>query len=208
MSRTATGWDGVRALRPAAFAVAATCLALGSHVLAGGGVPALAPTLLACLLPGAAGALLTRRRRGPLEILVVLGAVQLTMHEVFAAAGVSPARTGSGAAMPADCPMASMGSMSVGSGDAGSGGAWLMLGAHLGATVATAVLLAWGEHVLHTLVQVLAQVRRGSRWTVSVAAPRPVAARPLRPVSVTPSVPRLGLVAVAGVARRGPPLPA
>jgi len=209
MERTVTGWDGVRAVRLTAFAVAATCLALGSHVLAGGALPALVPTLLACLLPGAAGALLTRRRRGPLEILVVLGAVQLAMHEVFAAVATSPASTGSGMAMPADGPMASMGSMPVGSWGAGpGGGALVMPGAHLAATVATAALLTWGEHALHTLVQVLALVCRGCGWTVPVAVPRPVAVRRLRPVPVEPSGPRLGLVAAAGVIRRGPPTPA
>jgi hypothetical protein len=200
----AAGGDGVRAVRLAAFAVAATCLALGSHVLAGGGLPAWAPLLVACLLPGAAGVLLTRRRRGLLDIFVMFGGVQLAMHEVFAAAATSRGRAGSGGGMSGDCPMTSL--APVGQGTAGSGGGGLvMLAAHLAATVATAALLAWGEHVLGALVRALALVHRGSRWMASAAAPRPVAVRLPRPVIAGPPVSGLGLVAMGGVVRRGPP---
>jgi hypothetical protein len=189
MTRAVTGWDGVRALRLTAFAVAATCLALGSHVIAGGRVPGALPTLVACAFPGIAGAVLTRRRRGPVDILVVLGVVQLAMHEVFAAPGEPTHAAG---AMPPHCQ------------GVGCGGAVMLL-AHLVATVATAALLARGEQVVHVLMPLVDWMRRGAGWTARVVRPLPVAGRQTRPVTAVPTVPRLGLVAVADVARRGPP---
>ena len=206
MVRRVTGWDGVRALRLAVFSVAATCLALGSHLLAGGALPALVPTLLACLLPAAAGVVLTRRRRGSLDILVVLGLVQLAMHEVFVAGDPHPGTAGSGAAMPADClmgPLGFAGQTAMGA----SGAALVMVGVHLAATIITAGLLARGEQALHVLMPLVDWMRRGTRVSVAPARSVPVLMRSVRQVTVPPSVPRLGLVAIAAVARRGPPTP-
>jgi hypothetical protein len=187
MTRRAA-WDGVRALRLLVFAVTATCLALLSHRLAGGASPAWAPTVLACALPGAAGAVLTRRRRGPLEILVVLAAVQVAMHVVF------------------DCSASAMPSMSsAGGGSMSPGAGLLMPAAHTVAVGGTALLLARGEAALHAVLDVLAWLRRGARPMPGAPAPVPVVGRRAWSMTVAPAGLQPGLVAAADVVRRGPP---
>jgi hypothetical protein len=183
--------DGVRVVRLAAFAVAATVLALAAHVLAGGRPPALLPTLAAIVLPGGAALALSRRRRRLVEITVTLGAVQLMLHEVFSAGPADPAGTGS-----------------AGIGHLGHVGmtpnAWMPV-THAGAVLLTALLLAHGEHVLHLLQTWWHAVPAACR-----AVPVAVVVRPrCRPVPVTGG-PRPVLIsrwACAPVVRRGPPVP-
>jgi hypothetical protein len=200
-----TGWDAVRVLRLVAFAVTATCLALGSHLLAGGMLPAVVPGVLACVLPGVAGALLTRRRRGPVEILVVLSAVQLAMHEVFSTTAAMPGSADPACSMTAMAMTASPGASA--GGPAAVGGGVLMVAAHAIAVVITAVVLARGECALDALLTVLARMRRGCRRGLGSLPQLPVLDGPTWSVAAVPQGMRLGLVASAAVARRGPPLP-
>ena len=182
---------GVRALRLTAFCAAATALAVGAHLAGGGMPPDAVATALASLLAAAAGWVLTRRRRGLLDILAVLAAVQVVTHELFATAPT------------ASLPGMPMAGMPMG----GAGGA-VMLAAHALAVAVTAVLLARGERLVHDLTAVLAWVRGGAhRLRHGDAVP----AVPVPGVLRGPVVavrPQLSVLVVRHIVeRRGPPHP-
>lgn len=182
--------DAVRALRLAGFSLAATVLALGAHVLAGGSPPELLPTVAAVALPALAAVVLSRRRRTLTELVVVLGAVQLALHMIFAA---SPAGHLAGGHHHAHAGAV------VG---AESGRMLLMHGL---AVLLTAALLAYGEQALHLLqtwfrsvpviVRLLSVPVLATRRYPTAPVDRPVHELPTRWASVS-------------VRRRGPPLPA
>lgn len=176
--------DGVRALRLAVFSIAATVLALGAHVLGGGEPPALLTTGAAVLLPAAAAVALSRRRRRLVEIVVVLGAVQLLLHEIFAAG-----------------PSAGPGH----SGHVGHVGhsphPWMPV-THVLAVLLTGLLLAHGERVLGLLLTWWRSVP--TVWRAHVV-PVVVARRPVLPVAVRVRPAPPSLRACAPVVRRGPP---
>lgn len=176
--------EGVRALRLAAFATTATVLALGAHVLAGGAPPAVLPTAAAIVVPAGAAVLLTGRRRRFLDIAVVLAAVQVVLHEVFAAAPA--AGTGVGH------------QVHVGH----SQDPWMPV-THALTVLITALLLTHGERMLHLLATWWRAVPAVWRALSSPVVPvrrltMPVAA----PVGPAPA----SLRACAPVVRRGPPL--
>lgn len=178
----------MRALRLAAFSTAATVLALGAHVLAGGAPPSVWSTVPAVGLPAAAAAVLSRRRRGALELVVVLGAVQLVLHELFTVCASTP-----GPAAPHHHPQVTSAGES----------SW-MLAAHAGAVIVTAVLLARGDQMLCLL-----QTWWNALPTVVRGLPRP--AVPFRPRPAVPLGPPLHELpcrrAGTSVVRRGPPVP-
>jgi hypothetical protein len=190
----ATGIEGgVRAARLAAFSVTAMVLALGAHVLAGGPPPALLPTVAAVALPALAAGPLTRRRRGLLEIAVVLGAVQLALHEVFAAAATGP--------LHATGHVHAMGHADAATGLTGHS-SLTMTGAHVVAVALTAALLTRGERLWHLLVtwwRVLPRLVRDAVGLLPVPAPAPMVPV-VRPAGSFPSYRAAGCVV-----RRGPP---
>jgi hypothetical protein len=183
--------DAVRAARLLGFATAATVIALGGHLLAGG-VPA-GPVATGCAVAvsGLAAAALTRRgavRR--VEVVVVLGAVQLVLHEIFAASGGHGADpVGHGAD-----PVGHVGHSGHPSGLA-------MSLAHAAAVLVTGGLLAHGDRLLQL-------IRGWLRRVPSPSALRPVPVRPdpWRPVTGRrPVRPLPSLLAAAPLVRRGPP---
>jgi hypothetical protein len=187
----------MRLLRLAAFACVATVLSLASHLLAGGAPPTWWATLVACAIPAAAGAALVRRRRGLLGIGIVLGAVQVILHEIFTASAMPAAGTGMG------------NSMNAGSGvldDAAAmhpgGDAWMLL-AHAAAVPVTAGILNHGDTVIVLLLAWLRPVP--AILAPPLPLPRPaLSAVPAHPILACP----LALRACASVVRRGPPAPA
>lgn len=191
----------VRAARLGAFTVCASLLALGAHLAAGGAPPAAVPTLAAVALSGLAGVALTRRRPGRLELAVVLGAVQLVVHEILAAAGTGHAGHAVAAGHAGDA---------VAAGHAGASGAVTgvaMLAAHALSVLLTALLLARGERMLHRLLRSL---RSLPALVGRARPPRPLARSLARPAAVAAGDPPSGPPsrrACAPVVRRGPPLP-
>jgi len=165
--------------RAAAFGVATLALAAGAHVAAGGGLPSM--TILALLaVPVTMTAMaLTTRRCGPVLLLASMAAAQMMLHVTLKA-------------LTAQVPDDMAGQMSAAFASAIGGhamvhaGGWTaaMTAAHVGATVATALLLARGEQALWQLVSRLLPalpsapvvVRHGCLQTpalVSVPALRP-----------------------------------
>ena len=175
--------DGVRALRLGAFSATATVLALGAHVLAGGAPPAVLATVAAVALPAVAAVALSRRRRRFLEISVVLGAVQVVLHELFSAAPAG----GSGHAHLAH----------VGH----SSDPWMPV-THTLAVVATALLLAYGEQVLRLMAVWWRAVPAVLRAAV---VPAIVGRSPVLAVAARLRCGSLSLRACSSVVRRGPP---
>jgi len=197
MTEAATG-GGLRALRLAAFGLAATSLAVGAHLAGGGTPPAAAATALVGLLCAVAGGMLARRRRGLLDILVVLAAVQVAAHEVLAAAA---------AGAPGGVPMDGMTGMSVDGMPTDHASGPLMLVAHAVAVSVTAILLARGERLVHDLTAALARAgaRVARRLRRGGARCEPVVPARVR-VPVLLARTGLSLVLVRHlVARRGPP---
>lgn len=176
--------EGVRALRLAAFATTATVLALGAHVLAGGAPPAVLPTAAAIAVPAGAAVALTRRQRRFLDLSVVLAAVQVVLHEVFAAAP---------AAGPGFDHQVHVGH---------SQDPW-MPATHTLAVLITALLLTRGERMLHLLATWWRAVPAVWRALSSPVAP---IRRLTTPVAVPVGPVPASLRACAPVVRRGPPI--
>ncbi|HEX2804886.1 MAG TPA: hypothetical protein VHN80_01780 [Kineosporiaceae bacterium] len=170
-----------RPLRLLVFASTGTVLALGSHLLAGGSPPGWRVTLLCCLVMLAAAVGLSRRSRGVVEIGVVLGAVQLVLHELFMA--------GAGHVHHAAAD------------DAAADAAWMPL-AHTGAVLVMALLLARGERLLDLLLDWLRQVPSPRVPVIQPARFRAPARPTVAAAAVLLPAERL---AVAPVVRRGPP---
>jgi hypothetical protein len=201
--------DGVRVVRLAAFGSAATVIALAAHLMAGGAPVGPSGTALAVLVSTAAGWALTRpRRRGTRsELIGSLGAVQLVLHELFAATG-SAHSAACGIPMPGSMvmpgSMAMPGSMEMppGLASGGPGEAWMLL-AHAVAVALTGGLLAHGDHLwdlLRCWLRALPGPIQDRRRIVIRSAPRrpAVGHRPVRRL--------LSLRAATAIVRRGPPL--
>jgi len=175
------GWGPVRALRLAGFAVAVTVLSLGAHLAGGGGAPSAAHLAVTASVAGMTGLALTRRRRGFVEILVVLTVSQVGVHLLLV-----PAAAGH------EHPMHPVGTA--------------MLLGHAAAVLLSAGLLARGERGLQALVPLLRAALAGLRSVLVVAAPAvPMDGRPRRTGGSPPLfAPRLAPMA-SGLVRRGPP---
>ncbi|WP_370973113.1 hypothetical protein [Amycolatopsis sp. cg9] len=138
------------------LAVSAAALSVTAHRLADGGLPDPAMTLLLTGLFGWTATALTRKARGPVATITLLGAAQLVMHLLLTTlAGhhdmyAMPDRTGTG-----------------------------MIAAHAIATLLTALLLARADATLLTVLAVLRAIlpRLLTPLPVPAAAPAPVPAR-------------------------------
>ncbi|MEI2732942.1 MAG: hypothetical protein V9G08_13245 [Dermatophilaceae bacterium] len=164
------GHGHTRAARAALLALVVVALAVAGHRLGGGSGPAL-PVLIAlwAALAAPSLALARRRLRWPM-LLLVLGAGQTALHLTFGAlsAPTLPVTVG----MPSGHDHGTLHGI-----PAAVDGASMPL-AHLAATLATAVLLAWGERALWAL------------WERVRPRPLPAAATlhrtPRRPLGVGP----------------------
>jgi hypothetical protein len=202
MTSPATG--GGRALRAAALALAAVSLALAAHTSGGGERPGGLALLAAVVVLGCTATLATGRRIARPTAVVGLLGTQLGLHAWFAltsghACSVSGLVLGGHHAVPsvAGCPPATDATAShVASG----GPAAVMLTAHLGAVVLTALLLAHGEAALWRLADLV-------HGPVRLPGVAPLVTLP-RPASVMATVwTALAAPCLSELRRRGPPAP-
>ncbi len=166
------------ATRGVLLAVSAGALSVTAHRLADGGLPDPAMTILLTGLFGWTAAALTRKARGPVATIALLGAAQLVMHLLL----TTLAGHYAGHAMP---------------GTTGLG----MTAAHAIATVLTALLLARADTMLLTVLAVLRAIlpRLLTPLPVPATAPAPVPARVTGPDHLV----GVDLRRIRG--RRGPP---
>ena len=125
----------------------------GAHVLSGGALP-VAPVLLAVLaLTGLVTTLATRFKLGSPVIAALLGAGQLLLHEAFTAFGplTVPAPGSPAHHSAAEHLSPPLGTETVHFHEVDTPLSWLMLVAHVLATLASAVVLAKGEEALWQL---------------------------------------------------------
>ncbi|GAP58241.1 hypothetical protein AHiyo1_12610 [Arthrobacter sp. Hiyo1] len=174
-------------------------LAAGGHLAGGGNLPAPGILTALCALTILPVAILTRARLSLPVVAGLLGAGQLCLHWAFCAlSGTSTAaslQSGHAGHVPsASTPetVSAIASAHAGASD------WHMLGAHLVATLGTALVLARGEQALWALAAWLRPL---------VQLPAPTAIQPLRtsapcptPVVHPRSLPGLRLPSL-----RGPP---
>ncbi len=197
MAPTSPSSGALRWVRAAVLGLSCVLLALGAHVLAGGAAPS-ALTLLVLAVPiGCSCVLATGTRAGPLRIGLVLAAGQVGLHEAFMLAG---AGAGCGPATAAGV-MPTHGTAAMvhcAGGPAMAGPSTTMVGAHIAAGLATALLLAHGERLLWA----------GHGWAVRPylllehAGTRPITRSAVLPVVRRGSSTRRPM---GGVRRRGPP---
>jgi hypothetical protein len=162
---------GSRLARFGGLGLASYALAVGGHIVAGGGWPGWPVSIMLVALLGVLGVAFTTRRRGLPSVLALLAGTQAGLHLLFSvleAPASCALSTGGHHAMPAGCS----------SSPAGLAPAMLlpslpMLAAHVAATVATAWVLACGEAWLWRVVRrALAIPSLG----ILSEAPRPVVA--------------------------------
>jgi hypothetical protein len=170
----------LRVCRGVGLSAVSATLAIAAHALAGGGVPAAAPTVLLALVIGAVGVVMAGKRQSFWAIVAVLAVAQLATHIQLSV---------SSTAMPG---MGSMGDLF---------GSPLMLAAHAVAVLLTGLLVVRADDVLFTLAD--AFVRLLPR--IVVAPPVPGVLASLRPWVVLLARP-IGLLSCRSHARRGPPL--
>jgi hypothetical protein len=198
----------LRGTRGIAFACAALGLAVGAHRAGGGTVPGLVALALLAVPVLWVSFFLTRAWRGWPVVVTALAVVEAGLHEglsllsgpvTHAAPVAAPAQMmmdGHAMAMahPATALPAAdaMTSMSLVPG-------FVMIAAHLLATVLTGAILAYGEHLLWTLWTWL-------RHTVTIFADvvRPITPRPVAPTWLLTGNP-LAVLVDRSVRRRGPP---
>jgi hypothetical protein len=179
-------------------------LATGAHLAGGGRLPPTGVLAVVAFLVGLTAVTLTARRLRLGVLVAVLGIEQAVLHVVFDAAsmtgaGCAPSPLGSHAATMAGCLGAVPGTgpgAAVPIAAALSAGR-LMLIAHLVATLASAWLLARGEHWWWRSWD---RVVEAATWTATPRVRRP---RPLRPVPVRVL---LGADRPAAISPRGPPV--
>ncbi len=187
MTPPTQGW--LRGLRAALLGGVGFALALVAHLTAGGAAPGPVALLFLAGLGGLAAVLLTKTRLSPVRLGVSLAAMQVVLHEAFmwlgAPAGMAPMQMA-----PTEMGPAEIGASSAFAATA-------MVGAHVAATAAMAILLAYGEKVLWFLAGCLRPLCGLDLHLPELPAPRVV-------LSGTPRMFGLRL-ACGGVGRRGPP---
>ena len=205
MSHPATG--SLRVFRAAMLGSVAFALALSAHVVAGGQAPSMAVCLVLEMVCGGVCLGVTARRLGLVAMTTTLGVLQLGLHYSFmwltsggcvtsSLTAMAPMRMLGGPAHTLACAPMAAGAMAL-MAHVPTG---LMLGAHVVATIATALVLAHGERVLWLLVSAV--------WTVFHAVGRVlVSPAKLRSQPALIAGAGLGLVALGGIGRRGPPAP-
>jgi hypothetical protein len=167
------------ATRGALLAVSAAALSVTAHRLADGGLPDPAMTVLLTGLFGWTATALTRKARGAVATITLLGAAQLVMHLLLTT-------------------LAGHHGMAAASGSTGLG----MVVTHTVATVLTALLLARADATLLTVLAVLRAIlpRLLAPLPVPAAAPALVPARTAGPDHLV----GVDLRRIRG--RRGPPV--
>lgn len=192
-----------------------------AHVGAGGLMPSPSAVLVVLLVSIGAGHVVLSRRASAVRVVLVLVGTQSFTHAGFSLLaghqGDEPAAHGAGhgthvtghthaeaaAHGPVEMVLASLHHLA----EEGVG----MVLAHLAATAALGLWLAWGERALLTVIALLAAPIL-TPWRALVAASRAavanlahVAARSLSPTSRDRLVPLIDLVVAHTVVRRGPP---
>lgn len=225
----------------AASALAVAC-ALWAHIAAGGAVSSWLGPLLALALGSVLALPLIRTRPGWLRTLALFLPAQLAYHFLFASMGSSTPPDG-GSPVPAHAHHASMGAMADGAGsmpgmgsqgmpaghhmsgplaEAAAASPWgadvAMMLAHVGAALASAVVVRWGELLLASLCGRLRLAASAVASTTAVAARRiglilgssaPRPASLWRATGVDPEPHRPDSLRLVGTLRfRGPPRPA
>lgn len=158
-----------RLLRSGSLAVSIVGLASVAHISGGGALPAPAIMLALVALNVLASTVATRFKLGAGAMLAILGSSQVALHQVFetlsqgSGANVpSSVMAGMSHHMPADFPLLPSGaSMSSMAGAAMTGHqhmSSIMMAAHVGATVVTALILFKGEAALWALARWLRPV--------------------------------------------------
>jgi hypothetical protein len=169
----------LRGLRGSVVGLSASGLGTLGHGMAGGMLPSAPVMALATSSLVALGVALSGRPWGLASLVAVLFGSQLALHVVLAGTADGQAMEGM-------------------SGDAVPGAS--MTGAHLGAAVATAVVLRRGEQWCQALVGLLARPLRAVALTV---LPLPLRRRlPVRGPARVPVRTRLA----SSLSRRGPPV--
>jgi hypothetical protein len=143
-------------------------LALAGHVLGGGDLPKVPTWVAVAAITGAAFSVLADRQRPLRQIFAGAVAAQAVFHLAFSLSG--PA--GADHAQPA-----------AGSAGVGLATDLVMVGGHLVAAAGTAALVAHGDTLLWTLVELFGFVRLPLLGTplVSAGVPSPVPSVPDRP---------------------------
>ncbi|MGO4383437.1 hypothetical protein [Specibacter sp. RAF43] len=198
-----------RLLRTVLVGATIVGLAAGAHLAAGGHLPA--PGIMAALvsLHVLCSTVATTFRLTLPVMTGLLATSQLVLHQAFdslsvgiaaPAAGLSAGGTMSGHSMASHADPALLLHAAASLAPAGHAdtSGW-MLAAHVGATLATAFLLARGEAALWALAAWLRPLCRGA----AVVAPLP--ARQSRPPAVPAPLPRLPWGNIRPDTRRGPP---
>jgi hypothetical protein len=80
----------MRVVRGGLLAISSAALAVSAHVLADGGLPDAAMTVLLTVLIGWTATALAAKTRGPVPTVAVLGAGQLVMHVVLSTLATHP----------------------------------------------------------------------------------------------------------------------
>lgn len=214
----------VRLARTGVFALVCLALAGAAHVAAGGALPPLGVLLIAALPVWFGGWLLTSRRLGVPALTGALGAAQVGLHAFFHATAAHASAAQASAVAPHITATAAEHAAHLGHGDpsgaagfagltqaapglATHGGTLdlltaglspVMLLAHLAATLASALVLAYGEDVLWRVL----------RRFVAVPAigGRPPVVGPLHPTPPCPAAPPRARVLLTTIPRRGPPV--
>ena len=178
---TSPSAGGLRALRAAALATVTVSLALAAHTSAGGRTPGGLALATAVVGVGCAALLVTGRRLGRTATMAGLVVAQALLHAWFslasgqacAVAGAFRHLHGAGA----DCLAAPA---AVAAAHPSSSPSLVMTLAHLGAVLATGLLLAHGEALLWTLAGAVLARRPGALRPVVVPV---TAGSPVGPTS-------------------------
>lgn len=167
----------MRAVRSSVFAITSTALTCAAHAVGSGELPDTGTALLLTAMVAAAGTAMADRQRRTPAILATLGVVQVVLHVMLTWLA------GLGGHHPASSP------------------SWAMVAGHVGAALATGLVLARADAAVFAVARVLTALfpRR----------PTPFAAH--RPLWVSTDSADFA-VAITVVlrhvcARRGPPLP-
>lgn len=188
----APGW---RAVRIAVLGGSSLALAVLAHIAGGGRLPASAVLAVTALVLGLVAVPLTMRRCRMRRLVPLLAAEQFAVHVLFSAAAAPPgcaAPAGSHHAVLVPCTSGAPVAADL---TAAAGHGWGMWLGHAVAVVATAWLLARGEHWLWRVAARLVRLADPMRTSLTFGRAPAVALAP------APAVVR----ADSGLPARGPP---
>jgi hypothetical protein len=191
-----TSW--LRHLRAGSLATVIVVLAVGAHVLGGGGTPSVSVVGVCAALVMLCCTVATGRRLSAVAITAILGGAQLVLHHVFSIAGaVTSDQHGVSTAMVDHLGSAPV--VSAGMAPAGGHGEAMMVLTHGVATVICALALTLGERALWALWTAL------SPALPPTSDPAPVPTPPRHPPIMQLLHPRTRLLRWRRTQRRGPP---